>query len=69
VHDADAPLGTLLGLQTALVARGDRARLVRRAKNTKLQLENLAEQGFTSFAFLGADAPVSADALDLRPLD
>jgi len=69
VHDADAPLAALLSLQTALVARGDRARLVRRAKNTKLQLENLAEQGFTSFAFLGADVPAELDALDLRPLD
>src|SRR5690606_1451178 len=55
VHDADAPLATLLALQSAFVARGDRARLVRRAKNTKLQLENLAEQGFTSFAVLAAD--------------
>jgi len=69
VHDTDAPLGALLALQSALVARGDRARLVKRAKNTKLQLENLAEQGFTSFAFLGADTPASVDALDLRPLD
>lgn len=68
VHDADAPLATLLALQSAFVARGDRARLVRRAKNTKLQLENLAEQGFTSFAFLAADAPASPDALELRPL-
>ncbi|HET8895636.1 MAG TPA: ATP phosphoribosyltransferase regulatory subunit [Protaetiibacter sp.] len=68
VHDADAPLATLLSLQSALVARGDRARLVRRAKNTKLQLENLAEQGFTSFAFLGADAPASLDTLELRAL-
>ena len=68
VHDADAPLGALLALQTALVARGDRARLVRRAKNTKLQLENLGEQGFTSFAFLGADTPAELDALELRPL-
>jgi histidyl-tRNA synthetase len=69
VHGTDAPLATLLALQTALVARGDRARLVRRAKNTKLQLENLADQGFTSFAFLGADAPTELDALELRPLD
>ncbi|MCS0498909.1 histidine--tRNA ligase [Protaetiibacter mangrovi] len=69
LHDADAPLATLLALQSALVARGDRARLVKRAKNTKLQLENLAEQAFTSFAFLGADAPASVDDLDLRPLD
>lgn len=69
VHDEAAPLGALLALQTALVARGDRARLVRRAKNTKLQLESLAEQGFTSFAFLGADAPASVDALELRALD
>ncbi len=68
VHDADAPLGTLLALQTALVDRGDRARLVKRAKNTKLQLESLAEQGFTSFAFLGADAPASVDELELRAL-
>lgn len=68
VHDADAPLAPLLALQTALVSRGDRARLVKRAKNTKLQLENLAEQGFTSFAFVPASA-ASVDDLDLRPLD
>lgn len=70
VHDADVPLAVLLGLQAALVARGDRARLVRRAKNTKLQLEGLAEQGFTSFAFVGRDtASADLDALELRPLD
>ena len=67
VHDADAPLAPLLALQSALVARGDRARLVKRAKNTKLQLENLTEQGFTSFAFVPA-AAASVDDLDLRPL-
>jgi len=67
VHDADAPLAPLLTLQSALVARGDRARLVRRAKNTKLQLENLTEQGFTSFAFVQA-VTASVDDLDLRPL-
>ncbi len=67
VHDADAALAPLLALQTALVARGDRARLVRRAKNTKLQLENLTEQGFTSFAFVPA-AAATVDDLDLRPL-
>lgn len=67
LHDADAALAPLLALQTALVARGDRARLVRRAKNTKLQLENLEEQGFTSFAFVPVEAS-SLDDLDLRPL-
>ncbi len=70
VHDADAPLAPLLALQAEFVSRGDRARLVRRAKNTKLQLEGLAEQGFTSFAFVGRDiASADVDALDLRPLD
>ena len=67
LHDADAALAPLLGLQTALIARGDRARLVRRAKNTKLQLENLADQGFTSFAFVPASAS-AIDDLDIRPL-
>jgi len=67
VHDADAPLAPLLALQSALVARGDRARLVRRAKNTKLQLENLTEQGFTSFAFVPAAAS-GLDSLEFRPL-
>ncbi|WP_243841908.1 ATP phosphoribosyltransferase regulatory subunit [Salinibacterium sp. ZJ77] len=70
VHDADAPLAPLLALQAEFVSRGDRARLVRRAKNTKLQLEGLAEQGFTSFAFVGRDVALAdVDALDLRPLD
>ncbi|WP_211645741.1 histidine--tRNA ligase [Protaetiibacter larvae] len=69
VHDEGVPLATLLALQSGLVARGDRARLVRRAKNTKLQLENLAGQGFTSFAFVGTAASADVDALELRPLD
>ncbi|WP_222706072.1 HisS family protein [Homoserinibacter sp. GY 40078] len=69
VHDADAPLATLLALQSAFVGRGDRARLVARAKNTKTQLAQLAEQGFTSFAFVRADSSTDADLLELRPLD
>jgi histidyl-tRNA synthetase len=67
VHDADVPLGTLLALQRELLAGGNRARLVRRAKNTKPQLDALTAEGFTSFAFVAADA-TDVESLELRPL-
>jgi histidyl-tRNA synthetase len=67
VHDAEVPLARLISLQQELLAGGNRVRLVRRAKNTKPQLDGLAAEGFTSFAFVGADA-TDIDSLELRPL-
>ncbi|MBN9606346.1 MAG: histidine--tRNA ligase [Actinomycetales bacterium] len=67
VHDAEAPVAPLLRLQAALVAGGARVRLVGRARNTKAQLDALAAEGFTRFAFVGAEVPDPA-ALDLKPL-
>jgi len=68
VHDAEVPLARLLGLQAEVLAGGNRARLVRRAKNTKPQLEGLAVEGFTSFAFVTSET-TDADSLEFRPLD
>ena len=68
VYDADVPLATLLALQSEVLAGGNRVRLVRRAKNTKPQLEGLASEGFTSFAFVTAEA-TDAESLEFRALD
>ena len=68
VHDADVPLTTLLALQAEVLAGGNRVRLLRRAKNTKPQLEALATEGFTSFAFVTA-AATDAESLEFRALD
>ena len=67
LHDADVPLATLLRLQSELVAGGSRVRLVRRAKNTKPQLDALTSEGFTAFAFVGAGASTTDD-LEVRSL-
>ena len=67
VHDAEAPLAALLALKSALVAQGARVRLATRAKNTKPQLESLAAQGFTRFAFVGAGTTL--ETLELRALE
>ena len=50
VHDPDVPLGTLLDIQRAVIARGSRVRLVARPKNVKPLLDTLAADGFTRFA-------------------
>ena len=68
VHDAEVPLSTLLALQAEVLAGGNRVRLVRRAKNTKPQLEGLSADGFTSFAFVTAGS-TDAESLEFRALD
>jgi histidyl-tRNA synthetase len=66
VHD-DLPVATLIGLKTELTRGGATVRLVRRAKNTARQLDELLAEGIDRFAFVDADA-TTASALDLRPL-
>ena len=66
VHDGVAP-ERLAALKRELVAGGSRVVLVRRAKKTGAQLEQLAADGITRFAFVGPDTTAAAD-LDLRPL-
>jgi histidyl-tRNA synthetase len=66
VHDADVPIGSLLGTQNALIDRGARVRLVARPKNVKPVLDALAADGFTRFGFV--DATTTIDTLELRDL-
>jgi histidyl-tRNA synthetase len=69
VHDADVPLGTLMALKTALVAQGTRVRLLKRPKNLKAALDQLAADGCTRFALVAATTAADAAALDWRRLD
>lgn len=69
VHDADVPLGTLMALKTALVAQGTRVRLLKRPKNLKAALDQLAADGCTRFALVAATTAPDAAALDWRRLD
>jgi histidyl-tRNA synthetase len=69
VHDAAIDLGTLMTLKTVLVAEGARVRLLKRPKNLKAALDQLAAEGCTRFALVAADAPAEVAALDWRRLD
>jgi histidyl-tRNA synthetase len=69
VHDADADLGALMALKSALVAGGARVRLLRRPKNLKAALDQLAADGYQRFALVGPEAPADAGSLDWRRLD
>lgn len=69
VHDADADLGVLMTLKSALVAEGARVRLLRRPKNLKAALDQLAADGYQRFALVGPEAPADAGSLDWRRLD
>ena len=69
VHDPALDLGTLMALKSALVAEGSRVRLLKRPKNLKAALDQLAGEGCTRFALVGADAPAEVAALDWRRLD
>lgn len=69
VHDADADLGALMALKAALVAGGARVRLLRRPKNLKAALDQLAADGYQRFALVGPEAPADAGSLDWRRLD
>jgi histidyl-tRNA synthetase len=54
-------------LQGEFVARGERVRLDRKAKNLTNQLSGLAELGYSRFALVG-DAGVSPGELEVREL-
>lgn len=69
VHDADTDLGALMALKSALVAGGTRVRLLRRPKNLKAALDQLAADGYQRFALVGPEAPADAGSLDWRRLD
>lgn len=69
VHDAALDLGTLMALKTRLVAEGARVRLLKRPKNLKAALDQLAAEGCTRFALVPADSAADAAALDWRRLD
>lgn len=67
LYSKDTPAALLANVKRSLIGGGKRVRLEARAKNTKTQLERLALDGFTHFAFV--DAGSTAESLDLRPLD
>lgn len=69
VHDADTDLGALMALKSALVAGGARVRLLRRPKNLKAALDQLAADGYQRFALVGPETPADAGSLDWRRLD
>ena len=69
IYDADAALTTVMALQSQLVSEGARVRLVKRPKNMKAALEQLAGEGFTRFATVAADAQADATTLDWRRLE
>jgi histidyl-tRNA synthetase len=69
VHDAETDLGALMALKSALVAEGARVRLLRRPKNLKAALDQLAADGYQRFALVGPEAPADAGSLDWRRLD
>lgn len=66
VHD-QATVSTLMSLKSALTGQGMSVRLVRRPKNVKRLLDELAADGVDHFAFVDA-ATTDPGALDLRPL-
>ncbi len=72
LYEADADLGAVMALKAQLVAGGDRVRLLKRPKNMKAALFQLAADDFTRFALVGASQSIdTADAatLDWRRLD
>lgn len=69
IYDADAALTTVMALQSQLVSEGARVRLVKRPKNLKAALEQLAGEGFARFATVAADAQADATTLDWRRLE
>ncbi len=69
VYDRDVAPADLLALQRQLVAEGARVRLVKRPKNLKSVLDQLAVDGFARFATVSAASGADASALDWRPLE
>ena len=68
VYDPSVPLDRLVAIKSELIARGQRVRLDRRAKNLKAVLDRAAAAGFRSFAFVNADT-ADAAALEVKPLN
>jgi histidyl-tRNA synthetase len=69
LYDADADLGLIMALKSQLVSEGARVRIMKRPKNMKAALEQLAGEGFTRFAAVAADTSEDATTLDWRRLD
>lgn len=69
VYDRDVAAGDLMALKSTLVAEGARVRLVKRPKNMKTALDQLAADGFARFATVSASTGADASALDWRPLE
>jgi len=69
VYDRDVEPAALLALQRQLVAEGARVRLVKRPKNLKSALDQLAVDGFARFATVSQETGTDASALDWRPLE
>ena len=65
VFDQGVPASQLASLKGQLVASGSRTTLAARAKNSKLQLEQLAASGFSRFAFVTNETR-TLDELELR---
>ncbi|GAA1685442.1 histidine--tRNA ligase [Microcella alkalica] len=69
VYDRDVAAADLMALKKMLVAEGARVRLVKRPKNMKTALDQLASDGFARFATVSASTGPDASALDWRTLE
>ncbi|KQV26384.1 histidine--tRNA ligase [Yonghaparkia sp. Root332] len=69
VYDRDVSAADLMALKSTLVAEGARVRLVKRPKNMRTALDQLAADGFARFATVSASTGADASALDWRPLE
>ncbi len=69
VYDRDVAPADLMALKSTLVAEGARVRLMKRPKNMKTALDQLAADGFARFATVSASTGADASALDWRPLE
>ena len=67
LYEADADLGAIMALKAQLVADGARVRLLKRPKNMKAALDQLAADAFTRFAIV--DERQSASTADAATLD
>jgi histidyl-tRNA synthetase len=67
VYDEGVPASQLAALKAELIASGSRVVLAARARNSKLQLEQLAAAGYSSFAFV-TNETLGITGDDLRPL-
>jgi histidyl-tRNA synthetase len=66
LHDGANP-ADLARLKADLVKAGHRVRLAKRSRTVKTQLEQLAGEGYSHFAFVGPDTRAASD-LELRAL-